>query len=110
MSDEVVDFPVNAFQRFFARFRIETGVDFEGPRFVKQGDITADLIAQPAVFPQFEKEPRTGRFPQHRAQQAQGMAHRRVAAGRVPGEGELELIGFPTVLHRAVRGAVAEKW
>ena len=76
------------------RLGIEAGVDFKGTRLMEQGDIAADLIAQAALLAQFEKQPRTGGFAEHQAEQAQRVARVRVAARRVPGERKLELVGL----------------
>ncbi len=95
---EVVDFAVDAFDSLGAAFGIKAGVDLEGARFIEKRDVTADLIAESALLAEFEKEPGAGGFTEHQAEQAQRVAAFGMAAGGVPGERELELIGLAAVV------------
>ncbi len=91
---KVVDFRVDAFKCRVAAFGGESGMDLEGTSLMEKGHIAGDLVAESAFFAEFEKESRARGFAQHEAEQAQCVALRGVAAGGVPCESELELIGI----------------
>ncbi len=90
---EIGGFAEDGFERFGAGIGIEASGDLEGAGFVEEAGFRSDLVAEAALLAQLGEKPGGGGLTKNEREQAEGVALRGMAAGGVPGDGELKLIG-----------------